>query len=69
MRARLYHDAGLDAPDKFTEWEPAALREYLVEWVRRTGFNGIAPLPKEIRNAIATARRLPKAVDYEDGAP
>jgi hypothetical protein len=64
IRARLYHDAGVDTPAKFAEWEPDALREHLVEWVKRTGFDGVAPLPKEIRHTIATARELPKVVSY-----
>ncbi len=64
VRARLYYDAGLDTPDKFTQWEPEALRQMLVEFVERTGFDGIAPLPKELRNTITTARRLPEAVQY-----
>jgi hypothetical protein len=64
VRARLYYDAGLDTPEKFTKWEPKALRQYLVDWVHRTGFNGIAPLPKEIATAISTARELPDAIEY-----
>jgi hypothetical protein len=64
VRARLYYDAGLDTPDKFTQWEPEALRQMLDEFVQRTGFDGIAPLPKELRNAIAKARQLPEAVQY-----
>ncbi len=64
VRARLYYDAGLDTPDKFAQWEPEALRQMLVEFVERTGFDGIAPLPKELRNAISKARQLPKAVQY-----
>jgi hypothetical protein len=64
VRARLYYDAGLDTPHKFAQWEPEALRAMLVEWVERTGFNGIAPLPKEVRNAIATARSLPTIIEY-----
>jgi hypothetical protein len=64
VRARLYYDAGLDTPDKFARWEPEALRQMLVQWVEDTGFDGIAPLPKEIRNAIATARELPPMIQY-----
>ena len=64
VRARLYYDAGLDTPDKFTQWEPEALRQMLVEFVEHTGFDGIAPLPKELRNAITTARQLPEIVQY-----
>ena len=64
VRARLYYDAGLDTPVKFIQWEPEALRQMLVEFVKRTGFDGIAPLPKELRNAITHARQLPDAVQY-----
>jgi DNA-binding transcriptional regulator YhcF (GntR family) len=64
VRARLYYEASLDTPDKFVQWEAEALRQMLVEFVERTGFDGIAPLPKELRNAIETARRLPEAVEY-----
>jgi hypothetical protein len=64
VRARLYYEAGLDTPEKFTEWEPQALRQMLVAFVEETGFEGIAPLPKEVQNAIATARQLGKIVRY-----
>lgn len=64
VRARLYYDAGLDTPAKFTLWEPEALRQMLVEFVARTGFDGIAPLPKELRNAITKAHQLPEVVQY-----
>jgi len=64
VRARLYYDAGLDTPDKFTQWESEALRQMLIEFVERTGFDGIAPLPKELRSAITKARHLPEAVQY-----
>ncbi|KAB2867186.1 MAG: DUF4332 domain-containing protein [Anaerolineae bacterium] len=65
VRARLYYDAGLDTPEKFAEWEPEALRQMLIDFVARTGFEGIPPLPKELRNAISAAQKLPKAVEYD----
>ncbi len=64
VRTRLYYDAGLDTPDKFVDWDPDALREMLIEFVSRSGFDGIAPLPKEIRFTIDKARQLPPAVEY-----
>jgi hypothetical protein len=64
VRARLYYDAGLDTPDKFTQWDVEGLRKMLIEFVKRTGFDGIAPLPKELRNAIETAKKLPRVVWY-----
>jgi hypothetical protein len=65
VRARLYYDAGVETPAKMAQWEPEALRQMLVEFVERSGFEGIAPLPKEIRNGIETARKLPDVVVYE----
>jgi hypothetical protein len=65
VRARLYYDAGLDTPDEFARWDPAELRIFLVEWCRGTGFQGIAPLPKEIANAVERAREVPRLVEYE----
>ena len=64
VRARLYYEAGLDTPDQFTWWEADDLRKYLVEWVQRSGFDGIAPLAKEIQNAINAARKLPGVIEY-----
>lgn len=64
VRARLYYDAGLDTPDKFIQWDADALRQMLIEFVERTRFDGIAPLPKELQNAIARARQLPNVIQY-----
>lgn len=64
VRARLYYDAGLDTPDKFAKWKMEDLRQMLIDFVKRSGFDGIAPLPKELSNAIDTARTLPKLVQY-----
>ena len=63
-RARLYYDAGLDTPYKLAQWQPEALRQMLIDFVQRTGFDGIAPLPKEVAFTIAAARELPQAVEY-----
>jgi len=64
VRARLYYDAGVDSVERLAAWEPEALRAMLVEYVARTGFDGIAPLPKEAEHTVATARRLPRVVEY-----
>jgi hypothetical protein len=64
IRVRLYHDAGADTLEKLTRWDPVELRAMLVDFVERTGFDGIAPLPKEVASAVATAERLPKVVEY-----
>jgi predicted flap endonuclease-1-like 5' DNA nuclease len=64
VRARLYYDAGIDTVEKLAKWDPEKLREYLMEFVQSTGFKGIAPTPKEARNAVKAAKRLPKIVEY-----
>ena len=64
IRARLYHDAGIDTVEKMAGWDPEELRAMLVGWVERTGFEGIAPLPKEASFTVEAARKLPRIVEY-----
>jgi hypothetical protein len=45
-------------------WEPEALLALTAEYVERTGFDGIAPLPKEVSSTIANAKRLLRVVEY-----
>jgi hypothetical protein len=66
VRARLYYEAGVDTIDKFAAWETEDLLIYLREWVERTGFDGIAPLPKELANGVAKARSLERIVEYNE---
>ncbi|MBN1976856.1 MAG: DUF4332 domain-containing protein [Anaerolineae bacterium] len=64
IRARLYYDAGVDCVAEMAAWEPEALLKMTAEFVERTGFEGIAPLPKEVSSTIANAKRLPRVVEY-----
>jgi len=50
--------------EKMAGWDPEELRAMLVEFVERTGFNGMAPLPGEARFSVERARELPKIVEY-----
>ena len=63
VRARLYYDAGL-TPEKIATWEPEDLHAMLAEFVERTGFDGIAPLPREVQHLVNDARLLPKLVEW-----
>ncbi|MFX1482186.1 MAG: DUF4332 domain-containing protein [Promethearchaeota archaeon] len=65
IRARLYHDSGIDTLDKLERFTPRELREFLLEWIEKTGFDGIAPQPKEAENVIKTASKLPRIVEYD----
>ena len=63
IRARLYYDAGVDTIEKMAKWDPEKLRAMLIDYVERTGFDGIAPLPKEAESSVAEAKKLPKIVE------
>jgi hypothetical protein len=64
IRARLYYDAGVDCVERMVSCEPEALLALTAEFVERTAFDGIAPLPKEVSSTIANAKRLPRVVEY-----
>ena len=64
IRARLYCDAGVDTVEKLASWDPQELREMLIKFVEETGFDGIAPLPKEVRNTVEAARVIERIVVY-----
>lgn len=64
IRARLYYEAGIDTVEKMADWDPEELRHMLADFIEQTGFDGIAPLPKEVASTVATARHLPKIVEY-----
>ena len=64
VRARLYYDACVDTVEKLASFESEALLRLTSEFVERTGFPGIAPLPKEVSSTIENARKIPKIVEY-----
>ena len=64
IRARLYYDAGVDTLDKMAKWNPNKLRTMLTDFVQKTGFKGIAPLPKEAEFTVKEARKLPRVIEY-----
>ena len=64
IRARLYYDAGVDTLDKMAKWDPDKLRTMLIGYVQKTGFNGIAPLPKEAEFTVKEAKKLSRIIEY-----
>ncbi len=64
IRARLYFDAGVDTVAKMATWDPVVLRQMIVEFVERAGFDGVPTLPAEARATVAEARQLPQVVEY-----
>lgn len=66
IRARLYYNAGIDTVEKMAEQNPDTLLVAMREFVKETGFEGIAPLPKEIESSINTAKKLPKEIELQE---
>ncbi|MBN2380612.1 DUF4332 domain-containing protein [candidate division WOR-3 bacterium] len=64
VRARLYHDAGFDTWEEIAKWDPEKIRERLSGYIKKTDFEGIPPTPKEAANAVATARKMPRIVEW-----
>jgi Domain of unknown function (DUF4332) len=64
IRARLYYAAGVDTVEKMAAWEPEALLAMTTEFVKATGFAGIAPLPKEVSSTINNAKKLAQVVEW-----
>lgn len=64
MRARLYHDAGINTLEKLAACDPDELLRRTTAFVEQTNFDGIPPLPAEIRYSIEKARQLPNIVEY-----
>lgn len=64
VRAHLYHEAGFDTLEKIAAMEPEALRQKLVEFIEKSGFDGVPPTPKEAAHTVALARHLPRLVEY-----
>ncbi|MBN2380619.1 DUF4332 domain-containing protein [candidate division WOR-3 bacterium] len=64
VRARLYHDAGFDTWEEIARWDPEKMREKIAEYVKDTDFEGIPPTPKEAANAVVTAKKIPRIVEW-----
>ncbi|WP_180979933.1 DUF4332 domain-containing protein [Mesotoga sp. B105.6.4] len=66
VRARLYYEAGVDVDklDNLSSWESEQLRLMLIDFVEKTGFEGIPPLPKEVSSTIEAVRAIGRLVLY-----
>lgn len=64
VRARLYHEAGLDTIDKMAACDSAEIRKILADFIRKTGFKGIPPTPGEAQHTVTMAKYLKRLVQY-----
>lgn len=64
VRARLYHDAGLDTLDKVALLDPLKLRDVCIRFVASTNFPGIPPTLREAAYTVSSAKTLPRIVKW-----
>jgi hypothetical protein len=64
IRARLYYEAGLDTLAKMATCDTEKLIKISAEFIKKTGFKGIPPTPKEAENTVTLAKYLKKYVEY-----
>ncbi len=64
IRARLYYESGIDTVEKLAAWNHDELHAMLGEYVDKSGFDRLAPLPKEVKHAVGASRKLPQIVEY-----
>ena len=64
IRARLYHDAGLDTLDKIALLDAAMLREICTRFVKATSFPGVPPTLREAAYTVTSAKTLPRIVEW-----
>ena len=64
IRARLYRDAGLDTWEKIASLDAHELRDVCTRFVKATSFPGIPPTPKEAAFTAASAKTLPRIVEW-----
>lgn len=65
IRARLYHDAGIQSIEKMASMQAEGILKITQKFVEETCFDGIPPLPAEVRHGISTAKSLPRIVEFE----
>lgn len=64
IRARLYHDAGLDTVEKLALLDAHELRDVCIRFVKATSFPGIPPTPKEAAFTVSSAKTLPRIAEW-----
>lgn len=64
IRSRLYYNSGYDTLEKLAQCQSDQLYHELQEFVEQNNFDGIGPLPQEIKSTIEQAKKIPKIVEY-----
>jgi hypothetical protein len=64
IRARLYHDSGVDTIDKMSSMNPEELIQLTRSYIKKNNFNGIPPTPKEAEYTIKEAKSASRIVEW-----
>ncbi|MFX0061555.1 MAG: hypothetical protein ACFFC7_05155 [Candidatus Hermodarchaeota archaeon] len=63
-RAPLYYEAGFDTLDKIANLTSEEFISKVQEFIDKTNYDAIAPLPKEAVNTVNTAKKLPRIIEW-----
>jgi len=63
-RACLYYEAGLDTFDKIADQDPELMIEFLDGFIKKTGFDGSAPILADARSSVENSKRIPRIIEF-----
>lgn len=63
IRAGLYYESGLNTLEKMAKCDPEELRKISAEYIKKSGFDGVPPTPKEAEHTVTMAKYLTKNVE------
>lgn len=63
-RACLYYEAGLDTFDKIAEQDPELMIKFLDDFIKKTGFDGSAPILADARSSVENSKRIPRIIEF-----
>jgi len=64
VRARLYYEIGIDSVEKMGNLDAQELRNQTVDYIERSNFDGVPPLPAEVEYTVEKAKTLPNVVRF-----
>ena len=64
VRARLYYEVGIDSVEKMGNLDAQDLRNQAIDYLERSNFDGIPPLPAEAEYTVEKAKTLPIIVRF-----
>lgn len=63
-RACLYYESGLDTFDKIAEQDPKLMIKFLDDFIKKTGFDGSAPILADARSSVENSKRIPRIIEF-----